>query len=143
MTDQNQATEQVAETKGEEKQFQGQQTPKLSVEQMTMQIGSMLDPAFPIVLAHQGQLGVVGGLSKREYYAALAMQGICSSRDEAGELLHHGYDWIAKESVTVADALIKALSVSSAKAAPSSEQQEQVPVPVEEVAVPAQDAVEP
>lgn len=50
------------------------------------------------------------GLSKREYFAAKAMQGICSSHDECGELIRHGAKWIAKEAVAIADALIAELN---------------------------------
>lgn len=55
------------------------------------------------------------GLTKREYFAAMAMQGIVSNRSVFnGEIEgnHDGenYDFIAKESVCIADALIKALN---------------------------------
>ena len=44
----------------------------------------------------------------RDYFAAKAMQGICAGRDEAGVLIHHGYEWIASESYKIADAMMKA-----------------------------------
>ncbi len=46
-----------------------------------------------------------GGLTKREYYAGLAMQGIISKRD--GEL--NGSDWVAMKALDYADALISEL----------------------------------
>jgi hypothetical protein len=49
-----------------------------------------------------------GGMDLRDYFAAKAMQGICAGRDEAGTLVHHGYDWIASESYKIADSMMKA-----------------------------------
>ena len=57
--------------------------------------------AFPTVT------GAVG-MDLRDYFAAKAMQGICAGKDEAGTLVHHGYEWIASESYAIADAMIKA-----------------------------------
>ncbi len=48
----------------------------------------------------------------RDIFAALAMQGICAGRDEAGTLVHHGYEWIASEAYKIADAMIKARDAS-------------------------------
>jgi hypothetical protein len=48
------------------------------------------------------------GMTLRDYFAAKAMQGICAGRDEAGTLVHHGYEWIASESYAIADAMLKA-----------------------------------
>ena len=47
------------------------------------------------------------GLTKREYFAAKAMQGICSD-GIAGP--HHSFQQTAKDAVVYADALIKALA---------------------------------
>lgn len=44
----------------------------------------------------------------RDIFAGLAMQGICSSKDEAGTLIHHGYEWIASEAYKIADAMLEA-----------------------------------
>lgn len=41
-----------------------------------------------------------------DFFAGLAMMGICSSRDEAGTLVHHGYKWIASEAYKIADAMM-------------------------------------
>lgn len=46
------------------------------------------------------------GMTLRDYFAAKACEGICVSRDEAGVLLKHGYEWIAKESYAIADAML-------------------------------------
>lgn len=48
------------------------------------------------------------GMDLRDYLAAKAMQGICAGRDEAGVLVHHGYEWIASESYKIADAMMEA-----------------------------------
>jgi hypothetical protein len=50
------------------------------------------------------------GMTLRDYFAAKAMQGICAGRDEAGELIRHGYYWIASEAYTIADAMLKVRS---------------------------------
>lgn len=47
-------------------------------------------------------------MTLRDYFAAKAMQGICTSKDEAGVLLNHGYEWIASEAYKIADAMMKA-----------------------------------
>lgn len=52
-----------------------------------------------------------GGLTKREYFAALAMQGLLSNNDVRDlDLLHH-----AKLSVEMSDNLIKALNEKAAE----------------------------
>ena len=48
------------------------------------------------------------GMSMRDYFAAKAMQGICASRDEAGTLIEHGYEWISREAYRIADAMLLA-----------------------------------
>ena len=48
------------------------------------------------------------GMTLRDYFAAKAMQGICAGRDEAGTLVEHGYEWIAREAFRIADAMLKA-----------------------------------
>ena len=47
------------------------------------------------------------GMTLRDWFAGQAASGICSSRDEAGVLLEHGYEWIATEAYRVADAMLK------------------------------------
>jgi hypothetical protein len=70
----------------------------------TEQNGSV--PAFPrIAFGSDGCVNEVAhGLTKREHFAALAMQGILSS--DSGQ----GYEFVSSEAVTYADALIKALN---------------------------------
>lgn len=46
------------------------------------------------------------GLTKREYFAAMAMQGLCANSVPGP---HHGFERLATESVQYADALLKAL----------------------------------
>lgn len=66
-------------------------------------------PAFPLHNHGTQTLGMhLSGMTLRDYFAAKAMQGICAGRDEAGILIHHGFEWIASESYKIADAMIKA-----------------------------------
>lgn len=66
-------------------------------------------PAFPLHNHGVQTLGMhLSGMTLRDYFAAKAMQGICAGRDEAGILIHHGFEWIASESYKIADAMIKA-----------------------------------
>lgn len=66
-------------------------------------------PAFPLHNHGAQTLGMhLSGMTLRDYFAAKAMQGICAGRDEAGILIHHGFEWIASESYKIADAMIKA-----------------------------------
>lgn len=62
-------------------------------------------PAFPHGDPTNG--GDVG-MTLRDFFAAKAMQGICTSKDEAGTLLNHGYEWIASEAYKISDAMLKA-----------------------------------
>ena len=64
------------------------------------------DSAFatPSSQYYQGE----AGLTKREYFAALAMQGIIAQPDEAARLMD--YSQRAEFSVNQADALIAALN---------------------------------
>ncbi len=64
--------------------------------------------AFPIPLDDRpGAYLAEAGMTLRDYFAAKAMQGICAGRDEAGELIHHGYAWIASEAFSIADSMLK------------------------------------
>lgn len=75
------------------------------------------DPVFPTTV--QGimdgpRIGdLSGGLTKRELFAAMAMQGILSNitlfPDENGQLVRASEDSVARGAVMNADALIKAL----------------------------------
>lgn len=46
------------------------------------------------------------GLSKREYFAAMAMQGLLSNSNVLGDHNHDASEWIATHSVKQADALL-------------------------------------
>lgn len=62
-----------------------------------------IQPAFPV----KSQQGFVSeGMTKREYFASMAMQGLCAC-SIAGS--HKMFDVLAKEAVLYADELIKAL----------------------------------
>ena len=64
------------------------------------------EPAFACIDNNQ-YLQV--GLTKREYFAAMAMQGIASNRGNS-ENAKTDSAWIAEASVLLADALINALN---------------------------------
>lgn len=54
--------------------------------------------------------GYTNGLTKREYLAAMAMQGICANSNHIG-----GYLGAAKEAVKQADALINELNTKTSQ----------------------------
>lgn len=60
------------------------------------------DPVYP----HPSGYGNPD-LSKREYFAAMAMQGLCANSIPGS---HHQSDRLAREAVDYADELIKALN---------------------------------
>jgi hypothetical protein len=66
-------------------------------------------PAFPVFLqeglSHNSH--VDAGLNKREYFAAMAMQGLCANSIPGK---HHEFKHQAMEAVRYADALIKELN---------------------------------
>lgn len=64
-------------------------------------------PAHPTVkVTEHGDIGAIdGGLTKREYFAGLAMQGLCANGTDPEDL--------AKISVEYADALLKELEDES------------------------------
>lgn len=64
--------------------------------------------AFPFTIEDTGNPSVTSlGLTKREYFAAMAMQGILSNHMliDSSE-----WDWVAKNAVKQADELLKQLS---------------------------------
>lgn len=63
-------------------------------------------PAMPVV-EFDDNVGSKDGLTKREYFAAMAMQGILSSVLEQG--VDVGRDQVAIDSVRMADALLAEL----------------------------------
>lgn len=50
------------------------------------------------------------GLTKREYFAAMALQGLLSTDND-----HSPHNWYGEKSVELADALIKALNESKSQ----------------------------
>jgi hypothetical protein len=71
------------------------------------------DAAYPETRKKDNAYSAEGGLTKREYFAALAMQGICSSETEGWpDLSEQG---IAARAVLLADALIDELNDSIIK----------------------------
>ena len=75
-------------------------------------------PAFPVTLDPNGKTAEawatlsksVGGLTKREYFAALAMQGLHAMYSHPGtDILTYSQKVCAKQAVIMADALITAL----------------------------------
>jgi len=73
-------------------------------------------PIAPAMFPGQypGSLDAVGGLSKREHYAAMAMQGIMSNSNHGGEDPSRVACW----SFQFADALLAALSASEPTQSP-------------------------
>jgi len=61
------------------------------------------DLAYPVMA--QNHLHI--GLTKREYFAAMAMQGIVSNHAMIDTT---NWEWLSQESVKAADALINALN---------------------------------
>lgn len=61
-----------------------------------------------LVTTHPGARPNYPGLTKREYFASMAMQGICSNMDNP--VLQSSPMNVAAESVQFADALIKQLN---------------------------------
>jgi hypothetical protein len=71
------------------------------------------EPAFPIP-ASDGSYEAAAGLTKREYFAAMAMQSILRNNAQCG-------DWVAlaKDSVSAADALIAELNKTKESPSPT------------------------
>ena len=63
---------------------------------------------------HNSEQGVQDGLTKREYFAAMAMQGIASGKKSPAwyerDTATKWQNLMAKEAVLLADALIEALN---------------------------------
>lgn len=70
------------------------------------------NPAFPMVNpkydGNWNKEPIINGLTKREYFAGLAMQGILSGNDYRPDIENH-LKAIAAYSIIVADALLKQL----------------------------------
>jgi hypothetical protein len=65
--------------------------------------------AYPVTIEDNGTPSVTHlGVTKREYFAAMAMQGLCACPDLAVSRVE-----LAEESVKQADALLKALESKS------------------------------
>lgn len=77
------------------------------------------DTAFPVVVSHGNQGSLTCGLSKREYFAAKAMQALAPPFCEMTTDLHHERneaERVARWAVIYADALIDALKPSDSEA---------------------------
>lgn len=74
------------------------------------------DRAFPVTIARDGKTRTGTGLTKRELFAAMAMQGFMGEaivdRQVPGKDYTEATVW-AERAVTMADALIAALSKST------------------------------
>lgn len=69
------------------------------------------DPATPLWEGHNGDFGCTkAGLTKREHFAALAMQAILTGHYANGCKFNIGDESISKAAVESADALIEALN---------------------------------
>lgn len=56
---------------------------------------------------------ITGGLTKREYFAALAMQGVCAGEIECNSKISGNPEYTAQFAVQCADALIAELNKTS------------------------------
>ncbi len=65
----------------------------------------------PITRPNHPAFDTIDGLTKREYFAAVALQGLCSN--PAG--IHTESNGVTEAAVVVADALIVALNKESSK----------------------------
>lgn len=79
------------------------------------------DPAFPAEPKTQNDLGITyHGMSKREYFAAMAMQAFLQGSHWMELMESHGgqYDWkhISEASLGLADAFIAELNKDAGKA---------------------------
>lgn len=74
-------------------------------------------PAFPVQVTHRDDGIIVGiqtgntsgfemGLTKREYFAAMAMQGLLANKKTDLSGLRGSYDTVAKDAVMFADELL-------------------------------------
>lgn len=69
------------------------------------------DSAAPIVIPDGGDIDLAHyGLTKREYFAALAMQGLCANSSFTWAINQDPQEEIAALAVAHADALIAALN---------------------------------
>ena len=73
------------------------------------------NPAMPIVINEYNYetlkpvpLGTLSGLTKREYFAAMAIQGLCTHSGD-----YHTPENLASDAVMYADALLKELEKRS------------------------------
>lgn len=66
-------------------------------------------PAYPEVIAGTDGSYSKGGLTKREYFAAMAMQGLCANSIPGK---HHDFAFLTGEAVRYADALLSELSTT-------------------------------
>lgn len=64
------------------------------------------EPAFPMV-EQRGEEGQRYGLTKREYFAGLAMQGLCA--DPSYRVLISSAEHAAQNAVAIADAILAEL----------------------------------
>ena len=77
---------------------------------MSIENGNL--PAQPLEFSGFGQCApeVFMGLTKREHFAAMAMQGLLSAAsDKEGTWTHGGWDNVAYEAANIADALLAEL----------------------------------
>lgn len=65
-------------------------------------------PAMPFV-EPVTECSVAAGLTKREFFAGLAMQGVLGNQSMLDNLNAAGVAWVAKRSVAMADALLAEL----------------------------------
>lgn len=69
-------------------------------------------PAFPMEKAfNQSESGFTQkfGLTKREWFAGMAMQGICANQSSVDNNSNTSHEWAATKAVAIADEILKQL----------------------------------
>ena len=65
-------------------------------------------PAFPVEMIYTQENEKFNGMTLRDYFAAKAMQGFCTTVDVSDPDYHELWEPIAQESYEIADAMLRA-----------------------------------
>lgn len=76
-------------------------------ERLENEMSNRDEPAFPARLSFRGDEQLFAGMTKREYFAALAMQGLCA--DPNNHDIFSSIEHAAQNAVAIADALLAEL----------------------------------
>ena len=84
------------------------------------------------ITGYATECGCSHGLTKREHFAAMAMQGILSNQGIIDSITKQTAEWVAEHAVISADALLRALAHSAGSDVAATPPADMVPVPREE-----------